>query len=128
MQRCNFFRVGNRTCIVPFSHFRKLHLCTLVFLYLFFRRKISEIDRAVIPSEVVRLEPYPPPFLHLGTFPRTPPNDRTAFSICRSTWSVGGGATKKPSCSHTRDCVGCRAISASMVSSTIRASKYSGRR
>ena len=41
---------------------------------------------------------------------------------------MGGGATKKPSCSHTRDCVGCRAISASMVSSTIRASKYSSRR
>ena len=50
VQRCNFFRVGNRTCIVSNSHFRKLHLCTLVFLYLFFRRKITEIDRAVIPS------------------------------------------------------------------------------
>ena len=37
-----------------------------------FRRKISEIDRAVIPPEVVRLEPYPPQFLNLGTFPRTP--------------------------------------------------------
>ena len=71
MQRCNFFRVGNRTCIVSYSHFRKLHLCTLVFLYLFFRRKITEIDRAVvIPSEeVVRLEPYPPQFLKFGTFP-----------------------------------------------------------
>ena len=33
------------------------------FLYLFFRREITEIDRAVIPSEVVRLEPYPPQFL-----------------------------------------------------------------
>ena len=62
MQRCNFFRVGNRTCIVSYSYFRKLHLCTLVFLYLFFRRKITEIDRAVIPSEVVRLESYPPQF------------------------------------------------------------------
>ena len=73
VQRCNFFSVGNRTCIVSYSHFRKLHLCTLVFLYLFFRRKITEIDRAVIPSEVVRLEPYPPTiFSNLGTFPRTP--------------------------------------------------------
>ena len=63
VQRCNFFRVGNRTCIVSYSHFRKLHLCTLVFLYLFFRRKITEMDRAVvIPSEVVRLEPNPPQF------------------------------------------------------------------
>ena len=42
---------------------RKLHLCTLVFLYLFFRRKITEMDHAVvIPSEVVRLEPNPPQF------------------------------------------------------------------
>ena len=41
----------------------------------FFRRKISEIDRAVIPSEVVRLEPYPPQFLHLDTFPRICPNN-----------------------------------------------------
>ena len=54
--------------------------------------------------------------------------DRTVFSICRIMCSVGGGATRKPSCSHTRDCVGCRAISASMVSSTIRTSKYSKRR
>ena len=60
------FRVGNRTCIVSYSHFRELHLCTLVFLYLFFRRKITEIDRAVIPSEVVGLEPYPPQFLKFG--------------------------------------------------------------
>ena len=72
MQRCNFFRVGNRTCIVSYSHFRKLHLCTLVFLYLFFRRKITEIDRAVIPSEVVRLEPYPPQFLKFGHVPPAP--------------------------------------------------------
>ena len=72
MQRCNFFSVGNRTCIVSYSHFRKLHLCTLVFLYLFFRRKITEIDRAVIPSEVVRLEPYPPQFLKFGLVPPHP--------------------------------------------------------
>ena len=36
-----------------------------------FRRKITEIDRAVIPSEVVRLEPYPHNFSNLGTFPCT---------------------------------------------------------
>ena len=40
-----------------------------------FRRKITEIDRAVIPSEVVRLEPYPPQFLKFGHVPRTPPNN-----------------------------------------------------
>ena len=72
MQRCNFFRVGNRTCIVSYSYFRKLHLCTLVFLYLFFRRKITEIDRAVIPSEVVRLESYPPQFPKFGHVPLHP--------------------------------------------------------
>ena len=33
-----------------------------VFSLSIFRRKITEIDRAVIPSEVVRLEPYPPQF------------------------------------------------------------------
>ena len=33
---------------------------------------------------------------------------------------------RNPSCSHTTDCVGCRAIRA--VSSTMRASKYSKRR
>ena len=72
VQRCNFFRVGNRTCIVSYSDFRKLHLCTLVFLYLFFRRKITEIDRAVIPSEVIRQEPYPPQFLKFGHVPLHP--------------------------------------------------------
>ena len=66
------FRVGNRTCIVSYSYFRKLHLCTLVFLYLFFRRKITEIDRAVIPSEVVRLESYPPQFPKFGHVPPAP--------------------------------------------------------
>ena len=54
--------------------------------------------------------------------------ERTVFSICRIMCSVGGGATRKPSCNQTRDCVGCRARSASMVSSTICASKYSNRR
>ena len=44
----------------------------LVFLYLFFRRKITEIDRAVIPSEVVRLEPYRPQFLKFGHVPLHP--------------------------------------------------------
>ena len=70
VQRCNFLRLGNRTFIVSYSHFRKLHLCTLVFLYLFC--KITEIDRAVIPSEVVRLEPYPPQFLKFGHVPPHP--------------------------------------------------------
>ena len=37
-----------------------------------FRRKITEIDRAVIPSEVVRLEPYPPQFLKFGHVPPHP--------------------------------------------------------
>ena len=39
-----------------------------------FRRKITEIDRAVILSEVVRLEPYPPQFLKFGHVP-LPDND-----------------------------------------------------
>ena len=39
---------------------------------LFFRLKITEIDRAVIPSEVVRLEPYPPQFLKFGHVPPHP--------------------------------------------------------
>ena len=51
------------------SHFRKLHLCSLSI----FRRKITEIDRAVvIPSEVVRLKPYPPQFLKFGHVPPHP--------------------------------------------------------
>ena len=43
MQRCNFFRVGNRTCTVSYLHFRKLHLCTLVFLYLFLDAKNQKL-------------------------------------------------------------------------------------
>ena len=57
VQRCNFFRVEKRTYMVSHSHFRKLHLCTLVFLCLFFGSKIREIGHAVIPSEVVYLRP-----------------------------------------------------------------------
>ena len=75
MQTCNFFSVGNRTCIVSYSHFRKLHVCTLIFLHLFFGSKIREIDHAdhaVIPSEVVCLRPYPPQFLKYGHVPRHP--------------------------------------------------------
>ena len=45
--KVQLFQVGNRTCIVSYSYFRKLHLCTLVFS-IYFRRKITEIDRAVI--------------------------------------------------------------------------------
>ena len=37
-----------------------------------FRRKITEIDRAVIPSEVVRLESYPPQFFKFGHVPLHP--------------------------------------------------------
>ena len=51
MQRCNFLRVGNRTCIVSYSHFRKLHLCTLVFLYMFFRRKITKLTALLFPPK-----------------------------------------------------------------------------
>ena len=43
VQRCNFFRVGNRICIVSYSHFQKLHLCTLVFLYLFLDAKWKKL-------------------------------------------------------------------------------------
>ena len=69
MQRCNFFSVGNRTCIVSYSHFRKLHLCTLVFLYLFFRRKITEklFHPKWLDWNLIRHN-----FSNLGTFPRTP--------------------------------------------------------
>ena len=100
MQRCNFFRVGNRTCVVSYSHFRKLHLCTLVFLYLFFRRKITEIDRAVIPSEV-RLEPYPPQFLKFGQFPPHLPNIEknkimVLCSICTLIFVSGGRGDAGP--------------------------------
>ena len=41
VQKCNFFSV---------SHFRKLHVCTLFFLYLVFGSKIREIDHIVIRS------------------------------------------------------------------------------
>ena len=67
--KVQLFQVGNRTCIVSYSHFRKLLLCTLFFLYLFFRRKMTEIDHAVVPSELVRLEPYPPKFLKFRHVP-----------------------------------------------------------
>ena len=69
---CNFFSVGNRTCIVSYSHFPNLHVCTLAFLYLFFGGKKREIDHAVIPSEVVCLQPYPPQFLKCGHVPPHP--------------------------------------------------------
>ena len=59
MQTCNFLSVGNRTYILSYSHFRKLHVCTLFFLYLVFGSKIREIDHIVIPSKVVCLRPYP---------------------------------------------------------------------
>ena len=75
VQTCNFFSVGNRTCIVSYSHFRKLHVCILIFLHLFFGSKIREIDHAdhaVIPSEMVCLRPYPPQFLKYGHVPRHP--------------------------------------------------------
>ena len=36
VQKGNFFSVGNRTYILSYSHFRKLHVCTLFFLYLVF--------------------------------------------------------------------------------------------
>ena len=48
---------------------------TCHFLHPFFRRKITENNRAVIPSEVVRLEPYPHNFSNLGTFPRISANN-----------------------------------------------------
>ena len=88
--------------IVSYSHFRKLHLCTLVFLCLFFRRKITETDRAVIPSEVVRLEPYPPQFLKFGHVPPHPPNNdwenkiMILCSICTLIFVSGGRALLLP--------------------------------
>ena len=72
VQKCNFFSVGNRTYILSYSHFRKLHVCTLLFLYLVFGSKIREIDHIVIPSEVVCLRPYPPQFLKNGHVPPHP--------------------------------------------------------
>ena len=72
VQTCNFFSVGSRTCIVSYSHFRKLHGCTLIFFYLFFGSKRREIDHIVIPSEVVCLRPYPPQFLKYGHVPPHP--------------------------------------------------------
>ena len=36
---------------------QKLHLCTLIFLYLFFGPEIKEINHAVAPPKVVWLEP-----------------------------------------------------------------------
>ena len=48
----------------------KVAPCTLVISLSIFRRKITEMDRAVvIPSEVVRLEPNPPQFLKFGHVP-----------------------------------------------------------
>ena len=76
VQKCNFFSVGNRTYILSYSHFRKLHVCTLFFLYLVFGSKIREIDHSAIPSEVVCLRPYPPQFLKNG---HVPPNPSTQW-------------------------------------------------
>ena len=70
VQTCNFFSVGSRTCIVSYSHFRKLHDCTLIFLYLFFGNKRREIDHIV--SEVLCLRPYAPQFLKYGHVPCSP--------------------------------------------------------
>ena len=72
MQTCNFFSVGSRTCRISYSHFQKLHGCTLIFLYLLFGRKRREIDHIVIPSKVVCLRPYPPQFLKYGHVPPHP--------------------------------------------------------
>ena len=72
MQTCNFFSVGNRTYILSYSHFQKLHVCTLFFLYLVCGSKIREIDHIVIPSDVVSLRPYPPQFLKNGHVPPHP--------------------------------------------------------
>ena len=72
VQTSNFCSVGNRTYILSYSHFRKLHVCTLFFLYLVFGSKIREIDHIVIPSEVVCLRPYPPQFLKNGHVPPHP--------------------------------------------------------
>ena len=72
MQTCNFFSVGNRTYILSYSHFQKLHVCTLFFLYLVCGSKIREIDHIVIPSDVVCLRPYPPQFLKNGHVPPHP--------------------------------------------------------
>ena len=53
---------------------------------------------------------------------------KNVLSICLNNCSGGGGATKKPSCSQIKECVGWRAMSARIVSSTIVASKYSSNR
>ena len=72
VQTCNFFSVGSRTCIISYSHFRKLHGCTLIFLYLFFGSKRREIDLIIISSEVVCLRPCPQQFLTCGHVPPHP--------------------------------------------------------
>ena len=44
------FEGRKRNSIVFYSHFRKLHLCTLNFLYLFFACKIKAIELPRTPS------------------------------------------------------------------------------
>ena len=61
--KMQLFQVENRTCVVSYSHFQNLHLCNPVFLYLLYF-----IYHAVIPSEVVRMEPHPHNFSNLDTF------------------------------------------------------------
>ena len=63
---CNFFRVGNRTCIVLIHTSESCTFAPWLFSLSIFQRKITEIDRACYSSEVVRLEPYPPQFLKFG--------------------------------------------------------------
>ena len=67
--KVQLFQGGNRTCIVSYSHFRKLHLCSPVFLYLFLDAKQQKLNRAVIPSKWLDLEPYPPQFIKFGHVP-----------------------------------------------------------
>ena len=76
MPRCcsesNRNRKISKCEILSCSHLRKLHVCTLFFLFLVFGSKIREIDHIVIPSEVVCLRPYPPQFLKNGHVPPHP--------------------------------------------------------
>ena len=64
VQTCNFVSVGSRTCIVSYSHFRKVARLHSDFSL--------EIDHIVIPSEVLCLRPYAPQFLKYGHVPLQP--------------------------------------------------------
>ena len=71
LKRANvqLFQRRKQNLYTSYSQFRKLHVCTLFFLYLVFGRKIRAINYIVILSEAVCLRPYPPQFLKNGHVP-----------------------------------------------------------